>query len=229
SSVSLNLGSNLKVNPKHEFEVPVKATNEMQVGSLGLKIKFPTEYVSFEGIKSSRENLIVNAQDNTITVAWLDLTGGNQPMNLKANDVIFTIKFKPTEQFKKGMSFNLELENVSEIANPKAEIIQGASITIPTVEGYVPEVFALRQNYPNPFNPSTQIEFDLPDDAQITLSIYNLLGEKVADVIQGEYIAGTYKVQWLAKDVASGMYIYRIYAKSMNREYTATKRMMLLK
>ena len=91
--------------------------------------------------------------------------------------------------------------------------------------GIMPEEFALSQNYPNPFNPETRIAFSLPRDSRVELSIYNVLGQKVATLINTEMSAGQHGVTWMADSVPTGVYFYTITAE----EFTATKKMILLK
>jgi endonuclease/exonuclease/phosphatase family metal-dependent hydrolase len=92
-------------------------------------------------------------------------------------------------------------------------------------EGVIPEKFELKQNYPNPFNPTTEISYSIPEATQVSLSVFNELGQKVATLAQGYKNAGNYKVQFDAKDFSSGIYFYRLSAGS----FTATKKMLLLK
>ena len=81
-----------------------------------------------------------------------------------------------------------------------------------------PVEFALEQNYPNPFNPSTVIEFSLPEDvSNVKLSIYNSLGEKVAELVNTSLTAGKYQYQWNAQNVATGMYIYELRTDNLFR------------
>ena len=89
----------------------------------------------------------------------------------------------------------------------------------------IPVDFALYQNYPNPFNPSTTIEFGLPQTSFVTFEIYNLLGEKVATLVSQELHAGTYRIQWDASGVTSGVYMYRLQAGS----FAQTKKLILLR
>jgi hypothetical protein len=90
----------------------------------------------------------------------------------------------------------------------------------------IPAEYALEQNYPNPFNPSTVIEFSLPEDASnVTLSIYNALGEKVAELVNTSLTAGRYQYQWNAQNVASGMYIYEL----RTAKFVSIKKMLILK
>jgi hypothetical protein len=74
----------------------------------------------------------------------------------------------------------------------------------------IPKHFALNQNYPNPFNPSTIIDYELPITQKVELSIYNLLGQKVATLVSDKQDAGFYQVVWDGTGQASGIYYYRI-------------------
>ncbi len=94
----------------------------------------------------------------------------------------------------------------------------------------LPEAFALYQNYPNPFNPSTRIAFALPRAARVSLQVYNVLGQQVATLVEGELGAGRHEATWHARQFASGLYFYvmTILDKEGNREIFREK-MMLLK
>jgi hypothetical protein len=74
----------------------------------------------------------------------------------------------------------------------------------------VPAEYTLEQNYPNPFNPSTKINFSLPADSEIKLKIFDVLGNEVANPVSGYYLAGNYSVEFNAKGLASGIYIYQL-------------------
>jgi hypothetical protein len=90
----------------------------------------------------------------------------------------------------------------------------------------IPDKYSLEQNYPNPFNPTTTIEFTLPEDVEnVRLTIYNALGEKVAELVNGKMEAGRYRYQWNAGNVATGLYIYEL----KTNKFSSVKKMMLLK
>ena len=89
----------------------------------------------------------------------------------------------------------------------------------------VPVEFQLEQNYPNPFNPVTQIRYGLPRDAEVTLVIYNQLGQKVATLMEGRQTAGYHTVSFDAAQLPSGPYFYQIQAGT----YQKVMKMMLLK
>jgi hypothetical protein len=96
----------------------------------------------------------------------------------------------------------------------------------------LPVVFELYNNYPNPFNPTTSINFDIPKESSVKLSIFNILGEEVAVAVNGKLDAGKYSYIWNAQNFSSGLYIYRIEAVSTNskeEKFVKTIKMVLVK
>ncbi len=94
----------------------------------------------------------------------------------------------------------------------------------------LPESFDLKANYPNPFNPTTTIAFDLPEASEVTLEVYDMMGRRVATLVNGNLSAGRYEAIWNARadngaSVASGVYIYRLRAGS----FESVKQMVLMK
>ncbi|GAB1443506.1 hypothetical protein MASR2M39_23470 [Ignavibacteriales bacterium] len=86
-------------------------------------------------------------------------------------------------------------------------------------------VYSLDQNYPNPFNPSTVIRFAIPVAGEVSLSVYNTLGQKVAQLLNSTMPAGYHQVEFNAKDLPSGLYMYEVKAG----EFSSTKKMLLMK
>ena len=89
----------------------------------------------------------------------------------------------------------------------------------------VPGEFALNQNYPNPFNPTTDIQFSLPVQSNVRLSVVNMLGQEVAVLADGNFSAGVYTASFDAAAMPSGLYFYRMDAG----DFTSVRKMMLLK
>jgi len=88
----------------------------------------------------------------------------------------------------------------------------------------IPREYRLSQNFPNPFNPTTMINYELRMTNDVDLSIYNLLGQKVATLVSEKQAAGSYQVEWHAGEMASGVYYYRIKAG----QFDDVKKMILL-
>jgi len=93
-----------------------------------------------------------------------------------------------------------------------------------------PDKFSLSQNWPNPFNPSTSISFSLPEASNIKIVIYDVVGNKVADLASGNFAAGWHKANFDASRLNSGVYLYTITAQgNSGKAFSATRKMMLLK
>lgn len=94
----------------------------------------------------------------------------------------------------------------------------------------VPAAYALHQNYPNPFNPETDIRYQIPEGGHVQLAVYNVLGQKITNLVDGHRAAGSYTVRWLGTDqsgrsLGSGIYFYRLQAG----DFSETRKMVLMK
>ena len=105
--------------------------------------------------------------------------------------------------------------------------LDGSPVTIPVSNEDLetPIKFALEQNYPNPFNPTTTIAYSIPQASDVELTVYNVLGQRVATVVSAYQTSGSYQVNFDASRLSSGVYLYRIKAGS----HVSVKKMLLVK
>ena len=89
----------------------------------------------------------------------------------------------------------------------------------------LPVQYALSQNYPNPFNPVTSISYSVPASGPVSLKVFDLLGEEVAAIVEGDHQSGNYTVQFDGSHLSSGVYFYKL----TSRDYTLTKKLILMK
>ena len=121
--------------------------------------------------------------------------------------------------------------NVHTAASPGGELrgqILPNAVVVTALErrdDAVPEAYRLSQNYPNPFNPATTIAFELPQTERVRLDVFNVLGERVATLVDGPLATGSYEVTFDASGLPSGAYLYRLDAGGV----TQTRLMMLVK
>ena len=95
---------------------------------------------------------------------------------------------------------------------------------------FIPDFYYLHQNYPNPFNPETSFQIDLPKTSMVTISVYNIRGQKVATLLNKNLNSGSHKIKWngYASDgnsLSSGMYFYEMVTEN----YHAIKKLILVK
>jgi hypothetical protein len=124
--------------------------------------------------------------------------------------------------------------NVDNIHMYYAEPLDNSTLTklgftkLPTVvkeTNEIPTGFMLAQNYPNPFNPNTTIKFSVPNSTHVNLTIYDALGKVITTLVNEEKTAGTYEVDFMAKNLSSGVYFYKITTS----DFSATKKLLLMK
>ncbi|MFC2092715.1 5'-nucleotidase C-terminal domain-containing protein [Bacteroidota bacterium] len=107
----------------------------------------------------------------------------------------------------------------------EGRIVADTTTGIKINSSVIPDAFLLKQNYPNPFNPSTNIEFDLHKTLYLKLIVYDILGRKVATLVNEKLSVGSYTVSWDASGYPSGVYFYRLKSEG----FTDVKKMLLLK
>ncbi len=95
----------------------------------------------------------------------------------------------------------------------------------------IPKEFDVEQNYPNPFNPATEIRFDLPEDSFVSLNVFDVLGRKVANLVNGFHPAGYHTATWNGSSVSSGVYFARFSVRdeSGNVKFSKINKLILAK
>jgi len=147
--------------------------------------------------------------DNNGTV---DATGQNPSFNYTSEDT-FSVKLVVSN----GTDSDTLVRNDYIIVNSTTGISENHS--------QLPGTFSLEQNYPNPFNPATTIKYSIAEESNVVLKVFNLLGQEVATLVNGEKTPGFYELNFRGDNLPSGIYIYHITAGS----FTSTKKMILLK
>lgn len=166
----------------------------------------------------------VNASYPQTKVVWSSFGSG---MNFSADKstTVISVLGEPLVGVQSGGSVVLSGGFVSYILG------KGGISGVSDLRTGIPLTFTLSQNFPNPFNPSTVIEYGLPRRSDVRLRVFNILGQIVAILFEGEQPAGYQRVQWNA-DVSTGVYIYMLEATPADRHddrFVQVKKMMYLK
>ncbi|MCU7495520.1 MAG: T9SS type A sorting domain-containing protein [Ignavibacteria bacterium] len=144
--------------------------------------------------------------------SWIEITN-----NLLDQGGIFAIAFSPYSVVY-AASISGEIYRTTEEA-----LKEFVSVEEPKID--IPENYSLSQNYPNPFNPNTTISYAIPHAGNVSISLFDALGNKVMDLVNEYKSEGIYKVNFDGKNFASGVYFYRIHSGN----YIETKKLMLIK
>lgn len=179
------------------------------------------------------EGTIITATSSAGTLLGAATIGANGKfgfMPVYGDDAIT----KEIDGLKSGEKFYLVVDGIksaeSFIWTENGDRLEIKSLTGKGAAPIIPTEFSLLQNYPNPFNPTTAISFDLPRTCDVVLEIYNITGQRVANLVNEPMETGRHTVQWDSRDtngnqVATGIYLYRLRAG----DFIDTKKMILLK
>ncbi|MBC8043984.1 MAG: T9SS type A sorting domain-containing protein, partial [Rhizobacter sp.] len=113
--------------------------------------------------------------------------------------------------------------------NREVLAIRSATLRAGEAGANLPREFELKQNYPNPFNPGTVIEYELPVKSDVAIKVFDMLGREVQSIVNEQKAAGRYEVKFNAARLSSGIYFYRLIAKSEQGITLRTKKMTLVK
>ena len=186
---------------------------------------------------------VVNIDDN-VELSWNDLSNNEMGFIIEgkpnhidsvyyvidtvAANVSFYVDTKPklfTPFLYRVYSYNADV--VSEFSN----VVELNVVDVYINEHNIPDEYSLSQNYPNPFNPSTIIQYALPQDSEITISIFNVLGQKMVDLIKSSQGKGTYRITFDGSNINSGVYFYQLEAKGKDgiSVFREVKKLLLIK
>lgn len=149
---------------------------------------------------------------------WRSTNYGNNWSQI--NDGFNTSAYKTFSLTKNNQDIFVGTETVGVWKRPLSQIV-----TAVENETITPTEFTLEQNYPNPFNPSTSIQYQISSISQVTLIVYDVLGNEIVTLVNEEKLAGSYEVTFDASGLASGIYLYKLTAGS----FIQTRKMILVR
>ena len=150
-------------------------------------------------------------------------------INVKKNPNDEKLKERSKQNIYAGRNLTRQQKEIRRIEDLKLLLNPENLEVKKNIENKVPVEYSLSQNYPNPFNPTTKINFDLPKDSKVSLTVYDLLGREIIKLVNNEFrTAGSYTIEFNAGSLSSGVYFYRLetYGES---KFIMAKRMILIK
>lgn len=212
------------------IEIPIQLIGGGNLLSFEMDILFDPSFLTFESIEWSdiinHFTVEQNIENGIINIAGAGSTPDGQGGIFGNLKLIVSNEF-PEESFE--ISINEYRINENDIVENIVATFIKTTVGIED-ESKIPEVFSLHQNYPNPFNPVTTLRYDLPEDSQVNIMIYDIMGRTVRHLVNDVQNAGFKSVTWdatndLGQPVSAGMYFYKIQAS----HFSTTKKMVLLK
>ncbi|MHB9005258.1 MAG: T9SS type A sorting domain-containing protein, partial [Coriobacteriia bacterium] len=183
--------------------------------------------------------------DSTYIIRWETNTSNSVSIELLSNNNLVTILadsiFSGTNAFVWKVPSNLKPDSsykiiILSIGNPKLFALSDnafaikSEITGATGLKVIAKDFNLSQNYPNPFNPSTVINYSIPEESNVRISVFNAIGQRITTLVNATKQSGDYQVTWDASQLASGIYFYYLKATTTSgNNFFMVKKMVLLK
>ncbi len=214
---------------------------QMDINNLPIElynpVEIPLQVQAFEAVESGWSPM-----GGEVTLSWPEMknipsdwditltdTALNQTINLRdSKEYVFEAKGSQNKIPGKKPFSPLQpkpFQKEKAISDARFLITINPNVPDGMVDDDIPADFTLEQNYPNPFNPSTNIKFEIAETSNVNLSVFNVMGQRVATLVNESKAPGTYEIAWDAGDMASGIYYYRLRAGGVvfNRQMTLIK------
>ncbi len=223
--ISLN---DLTIGSFQSIEVPFAVEDDMELGAISLALDFPSEYMEVEDVKlgnGEASDLLFAENDGELRISWYNLS----PFKLQANEPILLVTFKTKDlSSAKTEDLTIVAKASSELADPDAKAIEDVNIYIPKLSVVdSPGQYSLSHNFPNPFESVTEIEYSLKNSGNVTLKVFNVLGEEISELVSDYQDAGVYKVKFDGTNLTEGIYFYKISITGNDEDFSQSRMMLI--
>lgn len=230
ANLQLTYGETQKIGANREIELPIRAASSMNVGAVSLILNIPSDLVEVKDIymKGSNDKLSYNVQGNELKISWYS----NTPVNLQAAGDLIVLKLKTTSAFTEGKTMKIRLVSnpLNELANGSFKVITDAVLTTDNLMAINEKAGLVALSaYPNPFSDNSNLNYTLPNDANVTIQIYNLLGVVVKTLVNEHKSAGTYSVKLDASKLSQGTYTAILRINDNNKMVERTVKLVVNK
>ena len=236
ASLALTENNNLQIGANQAFELPLRAASAMQVGAVSMVLDIPSDLVTVQNvkIKGSNEPVMWTINGNELRIGWYSL----KPVNVAENGALVTLELMTTNAFAKGQTMDIELpfNQLNELADGNFEAIESAELMVAIVGNQTVGTIGIDKNggllfsnYPNPFSKVTTLEYSLPVDGKVNLSLYNNLGQLVTVLVDAEQSAGQHMFRYESNTLQPGIYVAKLRLVNSETEMVGTIKLSVQK
>ena len=225
ASVNLNNLGKVYVNSYQEFELPVSTTSELTTGAVSMVINYPANLFDVVNVRMADQNIdnmMYSVNNGTIRLAWYT----TDKLSLSHDQALLTLTLKAKDLSHLSSEVALTLDGVSEIADETGKVLQ--------VELNMPKLALSTEQaevsvYPNPFSSRTEFVYTLPEQANVNIKVYDMLGNEVSTLVNQLQNANTYRLTFDATKLLPGVYTYKVIFNSSKGEQIRTGRLVITK
>jgi hypothetical protein len=215
--VYLDYNNSKKLSSGETFELPLSASGDLSVGAISLILGFPKELIQIENVQliidNKRKNLDYNVKSGLLRIGWFETEGA---LNLTKDKPFMIIKLRTSGNFKPGDLIKFKIENspLCEFADEKGEPINSLILNTSTI-GHINTLYTIPVEsslgndmiiFPNPANDVVNINYFSANDGFVKIELYNVLGEKIIDIVNTRVLKGNYYSQLNLSSVQPGVY-----------------------
>jgi len=244
----------MRLNSNKMFELPLIATSNLSVGAISLILKFPKEMITIDNLqliidndklkikneelrmKNEEDNLVYNVVGDELRVGWYADAETQGLASLHSNTPVIIIRGKTTGNFKEGDVIKFSIGNsplcefADEFGNPIDNVVLKTFTIEHTLRQNIGSIESDNRNdlfiYPNPADDKVNLRFNIANDGFVKISLYNVLGEKVIDVIDKFELKGVNSSELNLESISPGVYMCKMV---LDGRIVITKRLIITK
>jgi hypothetical protein len=197
------------------FELVISVKDLIETGAISLGIYYPEEFIEITGAELLNTNggALFTAENGLCRISWASL----EAASYSAGDQLLILTCEAKDLSGMQEPILVEIYESSEFADPLAQVIENVILTVPElntlavgINQQVTEGLWLSTNYPNPFNKWTTISYAVPCDGKVKLTVVDLLGNTIRELVNENQLQGEYSVQFMAEGLEPGIYLYKL-------------------
>lgn len=232
ASLSLVYGDHIQAAAGQDIQLPVFASEAMEVGAVSMILQLPSNLAEVTGVEvvGSNEEVSYSVNGDELRIGW----NSAQAVNIAANAELLRIHLRTTDRFTAGQSIALSLTSdpLNELADASFNVIPNAVLITEVVDNLatgIQDPLASKislDNYPNPFSSVTNIRYTLPSEGHVRLEFFNLLGQQISTLLDKEQSAGNYSLKLDGTSLEQGVYFVVLHFR--NDSCSLTKQIKLV-